>query len=138
MKKLLCSHRGSSLRPVQSLRNCVLALLLVSASRDASACGFMWYDDEGAFVEWPSIGGGIVAAAPCVAAGYVCGLPFKKQEEFAGALGALPFYTVSGAVGAPFCVVKKVFYDGPKAIAERHSQFRARNRQAPPKPEAKS
>lgn len=107
------------------LRALTLAALAVAATPDSRACGVpVPFGESGPFVAGPATAAGFTAAAPGLVAGWVLGLPFHKSSECAGALGSVPFYATSTAVGAPLYIVKKVTYDAPKALSHHLPEHR--------------
>ncbi|NBV21613.1 MAG: hypothetical protein EBS05_06785 [Proteobacteria bacterium] len=99
-------------------RTILLGSVLTVAALDGRASNPFIYHNEGPFVNGPSIAATCLAGAPPYAVGYVAGLPFKKEKETAEYMAAMPAMVGMAAGGAPFCILKKVFYDCPKAIAE--------------------
>lgn len=79
--------------------------------------------------------GGVIVAAPCAIVGFVWGLPFLNPIEGAKSGAGGGFLLGSAAVGAPFFVLKKVFYDCPKSLIEYRTK--PKDLPAPVKPEDK-
>ena len=105
------------------LRALLLGGLLALSTTVTRACGMpVPFGNGDPFVSGPALTAGIVAATPCYMVGWMAGLPFKKADEVGAYSAALPYLAASGAVGAPLWGVKKVFYDGPKAIAQNLSK----------------
>jgi len=88
------------------------------------------FEDEGSFVEGISVIGGliigipiaVVGAVPAGVVGFIAGISFKDPVK--GAAMGVVVLTIGACaagqfiVGLPFLILKKIFYDGPKALKD--------------------
>ena len=106
-----------------------LCVLLASTAIDAPARAAIWnlYEDDGAFVEWPALGFGLITMVPtmvlatpiCIPVGAAVDSDDIGGQTFACAAVAGIAVGIGGYLvgGAPFKGIKAVFWDLPSVLA---------------------
>lgn len=85
---------------------------------------FVWHisiPDKSEFVQLPAKVGGWIEIVPGAIIGFVPGAVTLHPSDgvFAGA--GIGCFVLASVTSAPFCILKKIFYDGPRRLFRRSS-----------------